>query len=1075
MRPAQQAAGRAGGPQVTGSAWSSVGPSSIPNGQVFGFPTRRPVSGRVSAIAIDPGNANTIYLGGAQGGVWKSADDGASWMPLTDTQPSLAIGSIAIDPSNPNTIYAGTGEGKFALDSYFGAGVLKSTDGGASWNQLGASTFVGVSLQDLIIDPTNTQTIYVAAATGLAGVSADVSPNISPRGVYKSTNGGSTWTQLINGLPSTSAQDLAMDPTNSQVIYAAFRGVGIFRTTNGGAGWTQLTGGGFPSTGFQRIALDIAPASNLTIYAALEDSASSGGELLNIFKSVDGGTMWTQLPRPPLSQFSNICQCFYDNVIEVSPADPNTVFFGGVALYRSTNGGTTWTDLSLPGEMHADFHAIAFDPSNPNRIFVGNDGGVWSTTNSGSSWTNVNNNLSITQFQYIAAHPTDANTLYGGTQDNGTLKFTGTTTWTHSDFGDGGAVQIDPAVSTRIYHSRQNVSFLRSDNGGSSWVQRTSGLNTSDNALFYIPLAIDPSIPQTVYLGTVKVYKTTNGGDTWTALSGTLGSGNDPVSAIAVAPSSSSTLYAGTNSGDLFVTTDGGTSFTRLDNGLPQRYITRIAIDPANAQTAYLSMSGFQAGHVFKTTNGGTSWTNISGNLPDIPVNALVIDTSSANKLYVGTDIGVFVTTNGGTTWTEVATGLPNSAVFDLQINNTTNSLFAATHGRGVFKLQTGNADTIRAVTVVDATGAKGSSVTVPIQLVSQGDENALGFSLTFDTSILSNPQAVLGSGATGASLNFNTNQAAQGRIGIAIAMPAGQTFVAGTRQIVQLTFNVSASTSAASTIITFGDQPVVREVASASAAILTATYNPGTVTITDPIPALSISSFAPAGGCGGQAVVITGAGFVGVDTVKFNGVSATFTVNSDTQISASVPVGATSGPISVSKGAVTATSSSSFNVTSGPVITSFTPTSGKIGKKVTIVGTNLSGATAVAFGGVLAGISSNTATQIKAVVPSGAITGRITVTAGGCTAESSADFTAPATIASFDPVSGRIGDTITIRGVNFTGASLLLFKKVAANFTVVDSTTITAVVPAGAKTGILKLTTPAGTAKSSASFTVTP
>ncbi len=656
--------------------------------------------GRASAIAISPADPKTIYIGGALGGIWKTTDGGTSWSPRTDGQASLAISVIVIDPTNANIIYAGTGSKWYGAP--WGAGILKSTDGGQNFVQLGATTFQGVSITGLVINPTNTQVIYAGVSSIGHSGAYDEAPISSVNGVYKSTDGGATWTRLANA-PIGYVSELRMHPTNPEEVYAAYdqfhsdqRPTGIFKTTNGGSTWARLSGAGFPQTGVGRISFALARSSPSTIYASLESTADGG--LLNIYKSINGGDSWSAVGRPPGAPFDPgvICFCGALNVLTVSPTDPNTLYFGGRALFRSRNGGQSWED-----GVSGDLHAVEFDPGDTNRAVFGGDDGVFENVGLSTSYTRRNGNLSITQFYSIALRPGDDDYVLGGAQDVGALVRTSSNVWTGSHGSDGGIVLLDPASPSTLYHSDHNVSFFRSDNGGqgaqgSGWARKESGLGKDDRSMFIAPVAMDASNPQTIYLGTYRLYKTTNRGDLWTPISSDLTRGTNyipgvashAISAIAVGPGSSSLIFVGTSDGNLQISRDAGTTFVNSNAGLPIRYISRIVIDPANAQIAYLAISGFGSGHVFKTTNGGTNWIDISGNLPDVPANVLAL-ARGTNKLYVGTDIGVFVTTGPATTWTEVGPDtLPNSPVFDLKINDRSGSVFAATHGRGVFKLR---------------------------------------------------------------------------------------------------------------------------------------------------------------------------------------------------------------------------------------------------------------------------------------------------------------------------------------------------------------------------------------------------
>jgi photosystem II stability/assembly factor-like uncharacterized protein len=370
-------------PPIQGTTWIPFGPQRIPSSGIS--------TGRLTAIAVHPTESDIIYIGGAQGGVWKTTDGGANWVPRTDDQCSLAMGSIAIDPVNPEIIYAGTGEQHFSGDSYYGCGVLRSEDGGATWTQLGASHFV-------MDEASNARISRVDIDPGTAGdVGVTTVLAASDNGLFRSTNGGDTWTLVLNG----TATDLIRNPTDSQVLYAAIRYTGVFKSTDGGMSWDTLTVG-FPTEDVSRINLALAPSSPETVLASIQHRTESN--LLGIWKSTNGGGSWTKLTATGASCGS---QCWYNMTIAVSPADPNTIFFGGVSLFRSTNGGVTFLDIR--GGIHVDQHHITFDPQNPATVYVGNDGGVFRSTNGGSEWTSLNTNLALTQFYPgVSLHPWDA-------------------------------------------------------------------------------------------------------------------------------------------------------------------------------------------------------------------------------------------------------------------------------------------------------------------------------------------------------------------------------------------------------------------------------------------------------------------------------------------------------------------------------------------------------------------------------------------------------------------------------------------------------------------------------------------
>jgi len=686
--------------------WHLMGPQPV--NELFsvnsGFPT---ASGRVTAIAVDPSDATgqTVYIGGAAGGVWKTTNGGTSWTVLTDTQPSLAIGSITIDPNNHNTIYVGTGEENFNGDAYYGAGILKSTDGGTTWTQMGASTFArvlgpqtgGALIGQIAVQPGNSNNVLAAVSFFVGGTVG---------GIYRSTDAGVTWAEDASP-QGVAATQVVFESTivagNTAIAWAAMGNPfgeaanGIYRSTDSGATWTKQTGTGanvLPTTNLGRIILGYAPSTaggTATVYAAIADSSTSSSSFLGFFKTVDGGANWTKLTSTPA--FCNQ-QCFYDMAVGVNPANASFVVVGGGAftnnstsLFKTTDGGTTWTTSTAPNDFtlgttsvrpHVDTHAFAFAANGATpRFYVGNDGGMWRTDNPTVTpplWVDLNATLAITQFYPgPSAGIGDENFGFGGTQDNDTELFSGNLAWDNVfACGDGGFTAIDPNIPTSIYTTcdRGASSIIRKSvfNGsistGQTFNPADSGIVRSDTAQFIPPLTIDQSNPNTLYFGTCRVYQTTDGANTWTPISGDLSAGNatpttcpspgtaGTITTMDVAHQNSSVVLAGTSNGKVWETTTGGISWNEIDAGLPQRHVTAVRTKRSDAtgQIAYVTLSGFGAcagcggtpGHVFKTTNGGTTWTNISGDLPDIPVNDLIVD-HSGNPTFDALYIGTDV------------------------------------------------------------------------------------------------------------------------------------------------------------------------------------------------------------------------------------------------------------------------------------------------------------------------------------------------------------------------------------------------------------------------------------------------
>ena len=679
---------------VDAANWTLIGPRPTDGGTV------RATAGRVNAIAIDPRNNDVVYIGAAEGGVWKTTDGGVNWTPLTDDQVSLANGAIALDPNQPDTVYVGTGEENFAGDSYYGAGILKSTDGGATWvNILGP--FLRDKISSLVVHPTKSQILLCTSTTG----------------VWRSADAGANWASVLSGAAGIS---LAVDPSNGDSIYASLGSVasnaknGVYHSSDAGLTWTPVTGTGsalLPTANVGRIEIAMAPSAPATIYAQIENlSTSSSGSLLGIYKTTDAGTTWSRLPLTPPTASLWGDQLWYDNTIRVHPTDPNVVWSGALQIYRSLDGGATWAALAQAGanqvSIHVDFHHLAFTPDG-NKLFLANDGGMYSTTDVNAAsvnWTNLNSTLAITQFYPgLAVDPARPDVAVGGTQDNGTQRFSGVESWNNVTCGDGGFQAIDPSNPALAYGSCQNIAVERtlSLSGSGLWLPAVYGIDQTDLTSFMSPLAIDPSNPQTLYFGTYRLWQTGDSAGRWNAISPDLTGGKKgTVRTIAVAPSDSNVVYAGTSNGKVFATTEAPSGaaavWTDRTAGLSSRAITHITVDPLDSATAYVTFSGFAAassstpdiaGHIFKTSDGGAHWSDASGNLANIPVNDLVIDPDLPQTLYIATDAGVMVTLDGGATWSSLGNGMPKVVVSSLVLHRASRVLRAATHGRSVWDI----------------------------------------------------------------------------------------------------------------------------------------------------------------------------------------------------------------------------------------------------------------------------------------------------------------------------------------------------------------------------------------------------
>lgn len=688
------------------STWTLIGPRPTTN--VIGA---NPTSGRVSALVVDPRNNNVVYLGAASGGVWKTTDGGSNWTPLTDgLDGAFAIGALAIDPSNPDTIYAGTGEETFSPGSYYGSGILVSNDAGAHWRPLPPSPFMGpfdatfqgggARIGSFAVDPSNPRVLLAATYSTSAG----------PNGILRSTDGGQTWSTVISGAPGT---EVLFHPTNGSIAYAATgdpagnSNNGIFKSTDAGQTWS-FTGPNPPGTSVPanvgRIRLAIAPSNPAILYASIQDATSDVNTALGVWKSTNGGNSWSQLPNVP-----DFCRdsCNYHMVVRVNPRNANIVVVGGLTPYRSLDGGSSWKDIEDDRNglrIHGDQHALAFTPDG-SKLYVGNDGGAYSTidlTSTPNTWTPLNGTLAITQFYPgLSIPPANVNAGYGGTQDNGVQKYSGTTTWTGVACGDGGRTLIDPATPSTVYVSCLEGTLNKSLDAGGSFQDASNGI-IPERHEFVAPLQMDPSNSLRLYYGTFRVYQTTDGAAHWRPISPDLTVPGQIVgiSALALAPSDPNTIYAASgNDGisKMFVTANAlagpGSTWTDRTGALPPRFPTAIAVDPRDARTAFVAFAGFSSfhgdtqGHVFVTHDRGVTWNDVSGNLPNLPVNDLLCDPDLPNVVYAATDSGVWETAGGGNAWFQPGAGLPRVPVRGLAFHRPTRTLRAGTYGRSVWDL----------------------------------------------------------------------------------------------------------------------------------------------------------------------------------------------------------------------------------------------------------------------------------------------------------------------------------------------------------------------------------------------------
>ena len=665
--------------------WRSLGPNGLygADGGFFSSGAMLDI-GRVTAVAP---TAGALFIGTASGGVWRSTS-GGYWTPLTDGQCNLTVGALTVDAADPNVIYAATGE--YNTNSW-GCGILRSTDGGTAWTQLGASSF-RVQIGSTPAGSASFAKLLVLRPPG-GGISNTVLLGATNVAIFRSFDGGATWALALTGATAS----LVAHPTRAGTVYAGnsdnFTAAnrGVYKSTDNGASWSSLPAlPGVATDNIQRIELAVTPAAPDLVYAAVGGGDS---KLLGLFVWNDASGQWTRLAAAGLYTNANRgdfgAQSWYDLAIAVDPRDANRVYLAGVRGFRSLDGGANFSPMAA--DVHVDWHSLAIDASNPDVVYAGTDGGVFVSLDRGNTFSSRNAGLTVTQYYPgISASP-NGSIIMGGAQDNGTQVYTGSMYWNGLLSGDGGYSAInydDPSImySEAQWDDNSGAFIVRFDDVSARL--RTSGINAGDRAAFIPPLVMDPVTSTTLYFGTHRLYKTTNEGASWTPISTDLSKGSGSITTIAVSKIDPRTIYVGASDGGVNVTRDGGVTFTPSTSGLPNRHVTRIAIDPSDATHALLTVSGFASGHVFETKNAGALWTDISNSLVDAPANSVAFVPGVG--VMVGTDVGVFQAATPGDLWVSGPAGLPNVIVQDLIYVPGANMVLAGTYGRGMFAYTVG-------------------------------------------------------------------------------------------------------------------------------------------------------------------------------------------------------------------------------------------------------------------------------------------------------------------------------------------------------------------------------------------------
>ncbi len=650
--------------ETSGSGdWSSMGPDQTSGGYAG--------LGRLNCVGFNPNDNNKMYVGAASGGLWKTTDGGSTWAPVSDSIAALGISDIVVVEENGvETIYIGTGDRDHS--DTWSVGVLKSTDGGTTWNTTGLDWTQNQNklINRMIVDTDAPDTIYAATTDGL----------------YQTVNGGTSWSLKTGSV----FIDIEFQPGNTAQIYGSTKSGQVYRSTNYGSSWTQV----MSVSGGKRTEIAVTADNSSVVYALV---ANSNSGLLGIYKSTNGGTSFTQVFSSSTANLLDwSCdgsgsggQAWYDLCIASDPNNEDVVFVGGVNTWKSTDGGSTWNinnhwygGCGVPA-VHADKHYFKYQ-NGTSTLFECNDGGFYKTSNGGSSWTHLGSGLVISQMYRLGVGQTSSDEVITGLQDNGTKALL-SGSWDDVIGGDGMECLIDYTDENVQYGELYFGDIRRTTN---HWVTSTSiSYGISGNAAWVTPYIIDKNNHLTLYVGYQDVWKSTNQGNSWTKISSWY---DNTLRSLAIA-GNSDYIYAATL-GDIYKTSNGGTSWTNITSGLPvsSASITYISVKDDDPETIWVSFGGFNAYGVYESTDGGSSWTNISSGLPQLPVNCVIQDTSANDViLYAGTDVGVYVK-DGTNNWAAFYDSLPNVVVTELDIyydsNPADSKIRAATFGRGLWE-----------------------------------------------------------------------------------------------------------------------------------------------------------------------------------------------------------------------------------------------------------------------------------------------------------------------------------------------------------------------------------------------------
>jgi len=726
--------------------WQFVGPTNV--------------SGRMTDVAVvsPKGKSYEMYVAGASGGVWKTENEGTTWKPVFEEGPSTSIGDVTIAPSNPDIVWIGTGEANIFRSSMAGAGVYKSTDAGETWTHMGLAGTHTVAR--IVIHPTNPDIVYVAASGHEWGQNAE-------RGIYRTTDGGKSWSKVLYRGEETAAIDLVMSPDNPQVLYAAlwqrvrekwndprnkdnYKESGVFRSDDGGSTWTEINAG-LPEAKYRgRIGLDVSKSNPNVLYAFVDNyeaarEAEEGetdsygrprGPIIygaTLYRSDNRGNSWRRVSEQ--NAYMEGLSSTYGWVfgqMRVDPNDENRVYMMGLALNVSDDGGKTFR--RLPG-MHGDHHGLWIDPDNSDYLVNVNDGGLAISYDRGANWKRMGEGLPLVQFFNISHDMDEPFNVYGSVQDHGSYRGTidlsngrnniPAVAFEGAPGGEGSRHAIDPTDPSIVYSagfygtiSRTNIS----DGSRASIMPDRVDPNQALRGQWLAKFIISPHNPRIIYHGMNYLFRSMNRGESWEVISPDLTTNNpdqlgdiqyQTIFSISESPFKFGLIYVGTDDGRVHVTQNSGEKWTELTSKFPQqRWIAKIEASEHDKATVYLAQNGKRdedfTPYLYRSTDYGMNWENIGKGIPTGPINVVTQDSKNANVLYVGTDVGVYVTLDSGKTWSSLSADLPSTFVSDLALHPTEDILVASTHGRGVYAMD------VRPLQVVSTSGQMELYLTQP-------------------------------------------------------------------------------------------------------------------------------------------------------------------------------------------------------------------------------------------------------------------------------------------------------------------------------------------------------------------------